>query len=219
MQKYKKFVPIVAVILLAFGVNLEKFGIDLNALSGQGSNSHIQTDSQPQILGSTQSPTAARKDQSLAPSTSASQSSSPTFTRREKLPHWSNTRPEINLWHVFEGEINRKGKPTGFHSRPGGQDPANARLVSIKDKPNRLGVYTANIEVRDGRQWKGKFSSFFPDDLSQQEVIDVIVHAYKNSKNPNKQPWSGPSGLGFEVQGYTSSRGGINTAFPVYRRN
>jgi len=73
--------------------------------------------------------------------------------------------------------------------------------------------------VRDGNQWKRKFSSFFPDNLNQQEVVDIIVYAYNNSKNPNKQPWSGPSGLGFQVQGYTSSRGGINTAFPVYQRN
>ncbi|MFK7916389.1 MAG: EndoU domain-containing protein, partial [Pseudomonadales bacterium] len=124
--------------------------------------------------------------------------------------------PEINLWHVFEGEINRKGKPTGFHARPGGQDPANARVKSIKDRPNRAGVYTANIEVRDGGQWKGKFSSFFPDSMSQQEVVNVILHAYRNSKDPRKQPWSGPSGLGFQIQGYTTSRGGINTAFPVY---
>ncbi len=202
MQKYKKLVPIVAVILIAFGVNLEKFGIDLAALSGQGGSQ-----SQSQTQSADPAPSSSGSAKSQAPAS------------RAKLPHWSDSKPEINLWHVFEGEINRKGKPTGFHSRPGGHDPANARVVSIKDRPNRVGVYTANIEVRDGGQWKSKFSSFFPDKLSQQDVVDLIVHAYKNSKNPQKQPWSGPSGLGFEVQGYTSSRGGINTAFPVYRRN
>lgn len=205
MQKYKKMIPIVAVILIALGVNLDKFGIDLEALSGQSTNQQSQN----------------RTNNNTPQNTQAAQPASirQVSTSREKLPHWSNSQPEINLWHVFEGEINRKGKPTGFHSRPGGQDPGNARVVSVKDKPNRLGIYTANIEVRDGAQWKSKFSSFFPDELSQQEVIDVIVHAYKNSNNPNKQPWSGPSGLGFQIQGYTSSRGGINTAFPVYKRN
>jgi len=194
VQKYKKFIPIVAIILLGLGVNLDEFGIDLKALSGQGvsqsqpANNPAPSPSQPKL---------------------ASKSGN-------KLPHWSGTSPEINLWHVFEGEINRKGKPTGFHSRPGGEDPANARVVSVRDRPNKAGVYTANIELRDGGQWKSKFSSFFPDSLSQQEVVDVILYAFNNSKNPNKQPWSGPSGLGFQVQGYTSSRGGINTAFPVY---
>ncbi len=194
MQKYKKLVPIIAVILLALGVNLDRFGIDLRALSSQDSG-----------IAQTQNSTAS--DRQSSPALAAD------------LPHWSSTDPEINLWHVFYGEINRKGKPTGFHSRPGGNDPANARVVSVKDRPNRAGVYTANIEVRDGNRWKSKFSSFFPDNLSQQEVVDIIVHAYNNSKNPRKQPWSGPSGLGFQVQGYTSSRGGINTAFPVYQRN
>jgi len=208
VQKYKKLVPIVAVILLALGVNLDRFGIDLQALTGQGSEV-AQTQTQRQA----QEPTVSASEAGAADRSRSIRKLS------GNLPHWSSTNPEINLWHVFYGEINRKGKPTGFHSRPGGSDPANARVVSVKDRPNRAGVYTANIEVRDGNQWKRKFSSFFPDNLNQQEVVDIIVYAYNNSKNPNKQPWSGPSGLGFQVQGYTSSRGGINTAFPVYQRN
>lgn len=233
MQKYKKLIPIVAVVLIALGVNLDKFGIDLEALSGQNT-----TQSQQQTRNSNGASTSESSGQLAEawrddpkPSTSSrntatqntpkpkASSSTRSSSTPVKLPHWSNSKPEINLWHVFEGEINRKGKPTGFHSRPGGQDPADARVVSIKDRPNRHGVYTANIEVRDGGQWKSKFSSFFPDNLSQQEVVEVILNAYKNSSNPNKQPWSGPSGLGFQVQGYTTSRGGINTAFPVYKRN
>jgi len=212
VRNYRKLVPIVAIILLAFGVNLDRFGINLEQLSGQG-NGQSQQRFETGSGDSTDDRTSSGgSGLSLGNAGSAGGVDA-------DLPHWSSSNPEINLWHVFHGEINRKGKPTGWHSRPGGQDPANARIVSIKDRPNRAGVYTATIEVRDGGQWKSKFSSFFPDNLSQQEVIDVIVHAYSNSKNPNKQPWSGPSGLGFQVQGYTSSRGGINTAFPVYNRN
>ena len=128
---------------------------------------------------------------------------------------WSNTTPAINLHHIFQGEINRKGDPVGFHSRPGGKDPATARLVRVRDQPNRSGVYTAMIEVRDGSQWKEKFSSFFPDNMSEDEVTAAILNAYKNSNK--KQPWRGPSGLGFDIQGYTLSKGDINTAFPVYQ--
>lgn len=234
MQKYKKLIPIVAVILIALGVNLDKFGIDLEALSGQSttqSQSQNQSQNSNGSIGSSNSSESSGqladawrddpKSNTVTQNTTQPEASSSTRSASPpaKLPHWSNSTPEINLWHVFEGEINRKGKPTGFHSRPDGQDPADARMVSIKDRPNRQGVYTANIEVRDGGQWKSKFSSFFPDNLSQQEVVEVILNAYKNSRNPNKQPWSGPSGLGFQVQGYTTSRGGINTAFPVYKRN
>jgi len=214
MHKYRKLIPVVALILLALGVNLDRFGIDLETLSGQGeAQGHTQTQTQTTQRNSSNTQGDSRSGKGFLKTPSKQR---PATTA--KLPHWSDTDPEINLWHVFEGEINRKGKPTGFHARPGGQDPANARVVSIKDKPNKAGVYTANIEVRDGRQWKSKFSSFFPDSLSQQQVIDIIVHAYSNSKDPRRQPWSGPSGMGFQVQGYTSSRGGINTAFPVYNR-
>jgi len=193
MLNLKKLIPLIAVVLIALGVNLEQFGIDLGALTGGQSS---QSGSQPSSSAG-----------------NGNNSSGGTHGSGEK---WSSTNPEINLWHVFEGEINRRGKPVGYHSRPNGQDAPNARIKSIKSKPNRHGVYTANIEIRDGNQWKGKFSSFFPDAMSQDQVVDAIINAYSKSKNPKKQPWSGPSGHGFQIQGYTSSQGGINTAFPIY---
>ena len=188
MLNKKVVVPVIAALLMALGVNLEKMGIDIDALLG----------------GSVSS----------ASSSSSSSSSTETYQSTDK---WSSTSPEINLHHIFEGESNRRGKPTGFHSRPGGVDPAGAKLVRVRDKPNSAGVYTATIAVKDGGQWKEKFSSFFPDDLSADEVISVIINAYNNSSNKKAQPWEGPSGYGYKVQGYTTSQGGINTAFPVYR--
>lgn len=134
---------------------------------------------------------------------------------------WSETQPEINLSHIFQGEINRRGKATGFHSRPGGQDPHGARVSQIKGQPNRVGVYTAQVEVLDPDtgQWKSKFSSMYPDSMSQQQVVDGILHAWQR-RDPNRQrPWRGPSGQGFQIEGYLSSRGGINTAYPIYQRD
>lgn len=208
MNRYRRYIPIIAIVLVAFGVNLDRLGIDLEALS-RGESIDITNS------GNSNS---SDKNATLTNSQSGQQQGN----NQQSHPsgkQWSSTSPEINLWHVFEGEINRKGKPTGYHSRPGGVDAANARIVSIKDKPNRAGVYTANIEVRDGGQWKSKFSSFFPDSMSKNDVIDAVIHAYSNSQNKKAQPWQGPSGLGFSIQGYTTSRGGINTAFPVYQRN
>lgn len=199
LNKYKRYIAIVALVLVALGVNLDQFGIDLNALS-RGSSTSESSNSQTNS------------------SSSGSSTSSGSHSQAD-YAQWSDTDPNINLWHVFEGEINRSGKPVGFHSRPGGSDPANARLVSVRDKPNRAGVYTANIEVRDDNQWKSKFSSFFPDTMSRDEVIGAILNAYNNSADKSAQPFEGPSGLGFTIQGYTSNRGGINTAFPVFVRN
>ncbi len=136
------------------------------------------------------------------------------------IREWSDTSPAINLKHVFQGEINRRGKPTGFHARPGGKDPSTARLSRVMSKPNKRGVYTARIEVYDKtqKQWREKFSSLFPDALSQEEVIQAILHAYKNRNKKKNKPWNGPSGLGFPIQGYLH-KGKINTAFPVFQKD
>lgn len=129
--------------------------------------------------------------------------------------------PEINATHIFEGEINRSGKPVGFHSRPFGTDPQNARVEKVLGKPNRKGVYTARVEILDPQtnQWKEKFSSFFPDKMDEVKVRNAIGHAYVNRHANKKQPWQGPSGHGFEVQGYVDQKGRINTAYPIYKKN
>jgi len=210
VNKYKRYIPIVAVILVALGINLDEFGIDLKALSNGGSA--ISSTANPQSSSTSSSSNTSN------PSAAELNNSSGAHAEPD-YPKWSKTTPNINLWHVFEGEINRSGKPVGFHSRPDGKDPAGARLVAIRDAPNRAGIYTATIEIRDGNQWKSKFSSFFPDSMSRDEVTTAVVNAYQNSRDPEAQPFEGPSGLGFTIQGYTSGRGGINTAFPVYVRS
>jgi hypothetical protein len=132
---------------------------------------------------------------------------------------WSRSEPEVNLTHIFFGEINRSGKPVGYHSRPGGRDHAGARVARIQAGPNRAGVYTARVEIAaPGGGWREKFSSFFPDRMDQGQVLEAVLHAYRNRNPGQDRPWEGPSGQGFRVQGYVSSRGGINTAFPVYQR-
>lgn len=215
MNKYKRYIPIVAVILVALGVNLDQFGIDLNALSRGTTSSSTSSTGNDSAQASAAASAAAGT--ATSGSTSAVSAGNQADTQGDPdYPKWSTTKPNINQWHIFEGEINRSGKPVGFHSRPGGRDPAGARLKSVRDKPNRAGVYTASIEIRDGQQWKQKFSSFFPDSLSREEVLQAILNAYANSDDPQAQPFEGPSGLGFTIQGYTSSRGGINTAFPIF---
>lgn len=158
--------------------------------------------------------TEQRKGQQTASSGGATQS----FDLSRK---WSDTSPKVNLHHIFAGEINRRGKPTGYHSRPGGQDPSGARIKSVSKRPNGAGVYTAQVEIKDPDtgKWKQKFSSLFPDTLSHQAVIDAILYAYKNRDKGKDTPWSGPSGLGFQINGYTNRDGSINTAFPIFVGN
>ncbi|HYG61317.1 MAG TPA: EndoU domain-containing protein [Thermoanaerobaculia bacterium] len=131
---------------------------------------------------------------------------------------WTATKPRINAAHVFEGEINRKGRPVGFHSRPGGRDPRGARVSQVVSRPNRQGVYEARVEIRDPEsgRWLGKRSTMFPDSLSREEVVRAILNAYRQRTTGKAERFRGPSGRGFTIEGYLL-RGDINTAYPIYR--
>ncbi|MCU0236256.1 MAG: EndoU domain-containing protein [Acidobacteria bacterium] len=127
---------------------------------------------------------------------------------------WSDTRPAVNLTHVFAGEINRRGRLVGFHSRPGGVDPRGSGIARIVDPPNRFGVYTAMVWI--GRRSRTKFSTFYPDCLTRAQVIGVILDAYRRGQRRGER-FRGPSGHGFTVEGYAQN-GRIHTAYPIYSR-
>lgn len=143
---------------------------------------------------------------------------------------WSDTNPAINLTHIFEGEINKRGKPVGFHVRFRGKDPERAQLISVISGPNAKGVYTGKAEIYDEKEglWKVKnFSSFFPDHLTRAEIQKLILLAFQNGRVNKKGRWQGKSGLGFTIQGWLCPKGGrpdcpdgaINTAYPLYKKD
>jgi len=138
----------------------------------------------------------------------------PEKLRGQHARLWSDTRPLINLTHIFYGEINRRGRPVGFHSRPGGIDPANSGIVRLIDRPNRAGVYTAMVWI--GRRGRSKFSTFYPDRLTRPMVVEAILSAYRLSRHRGER-FSGPSGHGFTIEGYIQN-GRIQSAYPLYSR-
>jgi len=130
---------------------------------------------------------------------------------------WSPTSPPVNVTHIFEGEINSRGKPVGFHSRPGGRDPQAARLVRVVDRPNRAGVYNAEVEILSGSDWLPKRSTLYPDRLDRNAVIQAALHAFAARTTGDAEKFRGPSGQGFTIEGYYQN-GRINTAYPIYAR-
>lgn len=134
---------------------------------------------------------------------------------------WSDTNPPIHLVHVFEGEINRKGKPTGFHHVTEASPNKTARISRKLEGPNKAGVYTALVEIFDPRQkkWKEKFSSLFPSHLSRKELIRAILVAYQKDELDHPRKWRGSSGYGFKIEGYLLKDGRIITAYPLYRKD
>jgi hypothetical protein len=144
----------------------------------------------------------------------------PRGRREQARVEWSATDPPINVTHIFEGQINKRGLPVGFHARPGGRNPPNARVVRIESGPNRAGVYTAEVEIRDsaaGGRWLEKGSTLYPDALSREEVLQAILHAFRARTTGRAEKFRGPSGRGFTIEGYFQD-GRINTAYPIYQR-
>ncbi|MDQ7009393.1 MAG: EndoU domain-containing protein [Candidatus Gracilibacteria bacterium] len=133
---------------------------------------------------------------------------------------WSDTKPQINETHIFCGEINSRGKPTGFHSKIDGKIPETINVLETENK-NKFGVYTAKIEVYHikNKIFKNKFSSIFPDNLSKKEVERAILNAWENKYFYKESQFKGESGLGFEIWGYTyKGENKINTAYPIYKK-
>jgi hypothetical protein len=62
-----------------------------------------------------------------------------------------------------------------------------------------------------------KGSTFYPDALSRQEVLQAILHAFRERTGSGGEKFRGPSGHGFTIEGYFQN-GRINTAHPIFQR-
>ncbi|MGK9170661.1 EndoU domain-containing protein [Inquilinus limosus] len=143
---------------------------------------------------------------------------------------WSRSDPQVNLSHIFCGEIGRNGDPKGFHSRAAGL-PTGA-VDRVEEIAHRGGeIYDATVIFNNGRR---KRSTFYPDDCSAEAVLRSILYAYRNQTGahpawgvlgPSAPVEGGPQdgycrddrGRPFEIRLGTIQRRGqtaVNTAFP-----
>lgn len=131
---------------------------------------------------------------------------------------WSQTRPPINLTHVFCGEVNRRGRPVGYHALAGERTPGEAEIVERRPAAGPDAPYEAQICVQpdEGGRPRCKRSTLFPDDWSQDEVVAAILQAWRDRTRLSRAgQWCGPSGRGFTVAGWLlPGREAINTAYP-----
>lgn len=142
---------------------------------------------------------------------------------------WSRSDPQVNLSHIFCGEIGRNGDPKGFHSRAAGL-PTGA-VDRVEETAHRGDeIYDATVIFSNGRR---KRSTFYPDDCSAEAILRSILYAYRNQTGTHPA-WGvlGPSapaeggkdgycrderGRPFEIRlGMIQRRGqtAVNTAFP-----
>ncbi|YCA45491.1 EndoU domain-containing protein [Bacillus sp. JZ8] len=120
------------------------------------------------------------------------------------------------LEHVLQGEINWSGKAVGFHyeglpSQKGNVIPGTATV------PNSNGVYEAKVEVNGILKTANNgMSSFFPKDMSPQQIVDSINEAYNNKSfvEGTRNTYTGKTSTGIEINMYLNKQGKIISAFP-----
>lgn len=142
--------------------------------------------------------------------------------------NWSNSNPPVNVRHVFCGDFNKQGKPTGLHSTA--IVTTSAIILGINNPVNLgNGIYNATVSFTNSGRQSQKLSTFFPNACSEAQITTSIVYAANNQTGP-ANPWGvlGPSApqksdktycLGSNGQPITIRMGlinttNVNTAFP-----
>ena len=122
---------------------------------------------------------------------------------------------DSTIVHIFYGEINQKGNGSGYHYDRVADTPGKI-VEGTRTEEDRYGVYTARVEV-DGVPKTGNkgYSSFFPDDMSPQEVIDAVNQAYENMEKLSGDLYAGICDACFEIDIVIGDDGRIVTAYPV----
>ncbi len=126
--------------------------------------------------------------------------------------------PKINSKHIFHGETNRRGRPTGFHHQ-GSIGHGDNAIMTQRGPSNAQGVYQANVGVLNPATgiYQTKTSTMFPDSWSRAKTLDEIRSAYQDALNKgavNGKKFKGISCGGVEIEGYLDNTGDINTAYP-----
>lgn len=137
-----------------------------------------------------------------------------TTTTLKKLKNTNNFLASA-IEHIFEGQINASGNATGYHY-DGIEDSAGRIVPGTKTLPNALGVYEAKVEVKGiAKTSNGGYSTFFPDSLSPQQVVDAINEAYANKQLIRSNIFVGSSQSGIDIEMYLTEDGKIISAFPI----
>ena len=103
-------------------------------------------------------------------------------------------------------------------ARPGAVDPPGARVMRVVQPPDSNGVYRARVTLRDPADgaWIAKKvpSTFFPDAMTLDEVVDAVLAAFHTGEVRHDGQFVGPSGHGFAIEGWYQN-GRINAAYPL----
>ena len=144
------------------------------------------------------------------------QTASVTIESLDDLKNIENFKNKRVLEHIFKGNINGKGKATGYHYE-GYEDSLGKVIPGTCSEPDDLGVYKAKVEV-DGIVKSGNkgYSTFFPKDMSPQEIVDSINEAYDDRIDLGGDLFEGEASNGLIIQMYLDDEK-ITTAYPIFQ--
>ena len=132
------------------------------------------------------------------------------------LKHTENFTEKSKI-HIFEGDLNRRGQSGGYHYDM--VEGTSGNIIEGTRGPalNDAGIYEAKIEVNGiPKKANGGYSTFFPDYMSPQEVVDTINEAYSNKVLAYGNTYIGKSHNGLKIGMYIrESDGKIISAFPM----
>ncbi|MBQ1382725.1 MAG: EndoU domain-containing protein [Solobacterium sp.] len=119
------------------------------------------------------------------------------------------------LEHIFYGNVNSRGAGSGYHYDRVENTPGEI-IEGTRTEEDRFGVYTAKVRV-NGADKTGNhgYSSFYPDRMSPQEVVDAINQAYANRQKVRGTLYAGLSDEGMEIDMALDDDGLVITAYPV----
>ena len=103
--------------------------------------------------------------------------------------------------HIFEGQVNTRGKAVGYHCE-GIEGTSGKIILGTESSINNFGVYKAKVEV-DGipKTANGGYSTFYSKDRSPQQVVDAINQAYSNCelKPGTRNTYQGVANNGMQI--------------------
>ena len=118
--------------------------------------------------------------------------------------------------HIFEGQVNARGKAVGYHYE-GIEGTSGNVIPGTESSTNNFGIYKAKVEVNGiPKTANGGFSSLYPKSMSPQEVIGSINEAYRNRVYIRGNTYSGLTSSGMEIEMFLDKNGKIISAYPVY---
>jgi Bacterial EndoU nuclease len=151
-------------------------------------------------------------------------------SKQSQLKPKSDAVPRIDLNHILEGGVNRRGDLVGLHHLP-----SAPRTIEFNEVEHDVyfqytspgeddDVRTARVELRDpktGRVVLSKFSTCYPESWTPEDIEHAIRDAFEEAKANKKidrdGKWEGRAKNGMRIDGYLSrDNKWISTAFPVY---